>query len=323
MTLSDKYGAQIASKTILVTGVSPTSIGSAFVNALAASSPSLLILAGRNASKLSQTSASIAEAHPTVRVRTLQVDLSSLESVRRSVEELLSWNDVPAIDVLVNNAGVMATGYALSQEGIESQFVANHLGHFLFTNLIMPKLLTVEAPRVVAVASDGHRLSPIRWDDLNFDGGKTYDRWRAYGQSKTANMLFALSLSRKLAARGLQAYSVHPGVILDTGLANHLDGSSSGDFAALSSLDKAMGNAEGWKGFDAISREQAAATLLHAAFDTGLKQHNGEYLISCRVADPYRDTVRAWAVSQFEAERLWELSEKLVGETFSYKGLRA
>ena len=71
--------------------------------------------------------------------------------------------------MLVNNAGVMATGYALSQEGIESQFVANHLGHFLFTNLIMPKLLTAEAPRVVAVASDGHRLSPIRWDDLNFD----------------------------------------------------------------------------------------------------------------------------------------------------------
>ncbi|KAJ6438374.1 short-chain dehydrogenase [Purpureocillium lavendulum] len=318
-TLSAKYTALIASKTILVTGVSPTSIGSAFVQALASASPSLIILAGRNASKLSETAATVTDAHPSARVRTLQLDLSCLDAVRRSAEEVLSWHDVPAVDVLVNNAGVMATDFALSPQGTESQFAANHLAHFLFTNLIMPKVLKAKSPRIVMVASDGHRLSPIRWDDLNFDSGKTYDKWRAYGQSKTANMLFALSLSRKLATRGLQAYSVHPGVILGTGLAAHLDGSASGDFALLTELDKAQGNAEGWKGFDAISREQGAATLMYAALDPALgEEHNGGYLVPCRVADAFRDTVRPWAVSPFEAERLWDLSEKLVGNKFSY-----
>lgn len=243
-TLVAKYASIIKGKTIITTGASPTSVGGTFAVCVAAASPALLILAGRNTAKLQQTADTIAAAHPSVPVRLLKLDLASLEGPRKAAEEVNSWADVPKIDVLVNNAGIMAVDYALSPEGIESQFMSNHLAHFLFTNLIMDKILASEAPRVVNVTSDGHRLGHMRWDDLNYDvsphitcsivstsalthyvsqGGKTYERWNAYGQSKTANMLMVLSLAEKLGKRGLLAYSLHPGLIMATSLASHLD----------------------------------------------------------------------------------------------------
>lgn len=97
--------------------------------------------------------------------------------------------------------------YAVTVDDFEAQFATNHLGHFLFTNLIRPHLLASSAPRVVNVSSNGHRLSDIRYDDVGFSGGKTYDMWKAYGQSKTANMLFAVGLTQ----RGIPAFSLHPG----------------------------------------------------------------------------------------------------------------
>ncbi|KND87675.1 Retinol dehydrogenase 14, partial [Tolypocladium ophioglossoides CBS 100239] len=319
--LSAKYAPLIAHKTILTTGVSPTSIGSSFVHALAAASPALLILAGRSAPKLAQAAAAIAAAHPHVKTRTLTLDLASLKAVRAAAEEVLAWDDVPAIDVLVTNAGVMATPYALTEDGVESQFAANHLAHFLFMNLIMRKLLAAGAPRVVSVSSDGHRLSGMRWDDLNFHNGETYNKWTAYGQSKTANILFARSLAEKLGGRGLGAYSLHPGVIGTTGLAAHLDISATGDFAEMAKLEQTLGNREGWRTLDSfnfITSEQGAATHVFAAFDPSLKDHNGAYLLECRLADPYVDTVKPWATSSIEADKLWKLSEKLVGQEFSY-----
>lgn len=167
--LSAKYAPLIANKTILTTGVSPTSLSSPFVHALAAASPALLILAGRSAPKLAQTAAALAAAYPHVKTRSLTLDLASLKAVRAAAEEVLAWDDVPAIDVLVANAGIMGTPYALTEDGVESQFATNHLAHFLFTNLVMGKLLASAAPRVVSVSSNGHRLSGVRWGDLNFN----------------------------------------------------------------------------------------------------------------------------------------------------------
>lgn len=115
----------------------------------------------------------------------------------------------------------MATEYGMTEDGVEKQFGTNHLGPWLFTNLIMEKIAKVMG-RVVNVASDGHRLERVRFEDLGFDEGRTYNKWRAYGQSKTANMLVAVSLAEKLGTLGVRAYSVHPGVIM-TGLADHLD----------------------------------------------------------------------------------------------------
>jgi NAD(P)-dependent dehydrogenase (short-subunit alcohol dehydrogenase family) len=159
---------EIKGKVILTTGPSSASIGATFVETIAHAQPALLILAGRSTSKLQQTADAITKENSSVPVRLLQLELGSLAAVKRAAAEVNSWSDVPYIDVLVNNAGIMATDFALSPEGYESQFATNHLGHFLFTNLIIDKILASSSPRIVNVSSDGHRLSPIRWADTNF-----------------------------------------------------------------------------------------------------------------------------------------------------------
>lgn len=166
--LANKLRSEIKDKIILITGVSPNSLGASFAEATASAQPAQLILAGRNPTKVQQTVDAIKASNPNVAVRTLQLDLASLSAVRESARELLSW-DLPRIDVLVNNAGIMAVDYARTADGFESQFATNHLGHFLFTNLILDKVLASDAPRVVNVSSDGHRLGHIRFDDYNFD----------------------------------------------------------------------------------------------------------------------------------------------------------
>jgi NAD(P)-dependent dehydrogenase (short-subunit alcohol dehydrogenase family) len=161
--LARRYARQIKGKTVLTTGVSPGSLGAVFVRAIAASQPGLLVLAGRNAARLQETANSLG-----VRTRLLDVDLESLESVRAAAERVMSWTDVSCIDVFVNSAGVMATEYGVSPDGHERQLAVNHLGPWLFVNLIMDKILASRAPRVVLVGSEGHRLSGVRFDDVNF-----------------------------------------------------------------------------------------------------------------------------------------------------------
>ncbi|KAL6913634.1 hypothetical protein ACHAPO_003375 [Fusarium lateritium] len=314
--LAKEYTSIIKGKTILTTGVSPGGLGALFVDAIAAAEPGLVILAGRNVNKLQQTADDLVSKHPNLKTKLVTLDLSSLASVRSAADQVNGWSDVPKIDVLVNNAGIMATDFGLTEDGFESQFASNHLGHFLFTNLIINKILASEAPRVVSVSSNGHRLGPIRWGDPNFSNGDLYNRWSAYGQSKTANMLFAISLAEKLGSRGLLAYSLHPGAILETSLANHL-----GNLDSLIEADRAMGDPWGWVDWSTVpvTPEVGAATHVFAAFDPDLKDHNGAYLLDCRLADPFADTVRPWATSSTEAELLWRLSEKMVGQKFSFQ----
>ncbi|OCL14090.1 NAD(P)-binding protein, partial [Glonium stellatum] len=221
--------SEITGKVVLTTGASPGSLGAFFVSAIAKHSPKLLILAGRNVSKL-KTVATAIDADPAsshIVTRVLELDLASQGQIRQAAKEVLAYAE--NINVLVNSAGVMALPYSTTANGVEIQLGANHVGHFLFTNLITPKLLSSPVPRVVSVSSDGHRLSPIRWNDYGFGSGKTCDKWRAYGQSKTANMLFAESCG-KAGRQGLRAYSLHPGVI-HTNLGNSL---SMEDFKSLS-----------------------------------------------------------------------------------------
>ncbi|KAJ5542472.1 hypothetical protein N7535_004893 [Penicillium sp. DV-2018c] len=308
------YASLVKGKVILSTGVTPGSLGGAFVQSIAKANPACLILAGRNLGKLDHCVADIKAENPSLKVITVQVDLGSLASVRNAGEHINANAEIPVIDVLVNNAGIMAVDYALT-DGVESQFATNHLGPFLFTNLVMGKVLKSGSPRIVMVSSDGHRLSPIRFDDYNFDGGKTYNKWVAYGQSKTANMLMALSLSSKLGTKsGLLAFSLHPGVI-NTNLGSHLDFDVD---MSLQSIDRQLGNREGWSTFNYKPLERGAATHVYAAFGPALKDQNGAYLIDSHVADPLVDTVKPWAISILEAERLWKLSELLVGQEFVY-----
>ncbi|RMJ15026.1 hypothetical protein CDV36_005317 [Fusarium kuroshium] len=189
----------------------------------------------------------------------------------------------------------MTVPYGLTEDGFEKHLQANHLGHFLFTNLIMDKLLKANKPRVIG----------IRWTDYNFSRGKTYETRAAYGQSKTANSLMALSLAEKLGARGLTAFSMHPGAIMTTKLTAHVD-----DFEAMAknmqAVDAAMGTKYMW-GLDEMKLkdlDEGVATHVFAAFDPTIAEQNGVYLNDCRVADPYKEEVYPWATSKVSADML-------------------
>lgn len=166
--LAAHYSEDIKGKVILTTGVSPGGLGAAFVNAIAPMHPAMLILAGLDPLETQKTADHISKASPSVKIRTLQIDLSSLAAVRAAAETVKGWTDVPHIDLLVNNAGISAVPRTVTDEGFEKQLATNYLGPFLFTHIIMSKILASEAPRIVNVGSDGHILSPIRFDDINF-----------------------------------------------------------------------------------------------------------------------------------------------------------
>ncbi len=157
----------IAGKVVLITGVTPGGLGSGFAEILAKYSPKLLILAGRNLSKAKLTASTIAAAAPSVAIRVLELDLGSQDQIRQAAAEVNAYPE--HIDVLVNNAGVMACPYELTKDDLESQFGINHIGHFLFTNLIINKILASKNGRVVSVSSDGYRFGPFRFDDWKFD----------------------------------------------------------------------------------------------------------------------------------------------------------
>jgi NAD(P)-dependent dehydrogenase (short-subunit alcohol dehydrogenase family) len=168
--ISSDCSATIKNKVILITGVSPGGLGATFALAIAKHSPGILILAARDTTKAEQAAQAIAEAAPSVHTRVLALDLGSQAQIREAAKEVNGYEE--KIDVLVNNAGIMAGPYRLTADGIESQFGINHIGHFLFTNLIIGKLMSTDGnqpSRVVNVSSDGYRLSPVRFDDWNFD----------------------------------------------------------------------------------------------------------------------------------------------------------
>lgn len=311
-----ELSGEIANKVVLTTGVSPGGLGAFFNQHIAPAKPALLILAGRNPSKNQETAESLSKDHPDVPVRTLRLDLESLQQVRQAAATVNGWSDVPHIDVLVNNAGIMACDYAKTEDGLERQFATSHVGPFLFTNLIMQKILASKLPRIVNVSSDGHRLSQIRWPDIGFSDGQLYNKWRAYGQGKTANILLTVALATKLGSKGLTAVSLHPGVI-NTNLGSHLDWNI--EFEGLQAVDRELGNAEGWsEGFDFKTPARGVTTHVVAAFDPALKGYNGHYLQDGHIADPYVETIKSYAQDKVEADKLWKLSEKLVGQNFTY-----
>lgn len=313
------YAPQVAGKTILITGASPASLGESFVKQVAAGKPAMFILASRSIPKIQGLIDELANAHPEIIFKPLALNLSSLKDVRKAAATINSWTDVPHIDVLVNNAGIMAVPYQKTEDGFEAQFQTNHLSHFLFTNLVMEKVLASKAPRIVVVSSHVHRVGHIRWTDYNFNNGKNYQRWLSYGQSKTANALMGLALAQKLGSRGLVAFPMCPGVCY-TNLSAH----GADDYAAFSAdlteMDNIYGGKSMWGMGDMQFKDldQGAATHVFAAFDPAVAAYNGSFLSDCHVADPEKEEVYSWALSKIDAQRLWVLSEKLVGQEFNY-----
>jgi NAD(P)-dependent dehydrogenase (short-subunit alcohol dehydrogenase family) len=228
--------------TVLITGVSPSSIGADTAYAIASGEPKKLILASRTTKNIDAVSSTIKSRYPSVTVQSLILDLSSQKSVRDAAANIN--HSVSELDLLIANAGIMAVPTrTLSPEGIELQFATNHIGHFLFVNLVLEKLRAAAkaskepgSTRVVMLSSNGHRFSPVRFHDYNFEGKpipleeapnekamvdrgigapvfdeQFYHKFVSYGQSKTANILFTLYLRTKLAHDGIQAIAVHPG----------------------------------------------------------------------------------------------------------------
>lgn len=162
--------AQIQNKVILITGVSPGGLGAEFAATIARHSPALLILANRSVERANETAKRIKETSPHVSTRILKLDLSSQSRVRAAAAEVNDYKE--NIHLLVNNAGIMAGSHQVSPDGLELQFATNHIGHFLFTNLIIGKLISDDQSwqgRVINVSSNGYRLGPVRFGDWNFD----------------------------------------------------------------------------------------------------------------------------------------------------------
>jgi NAD(P)-dependent dehydrogenase (short-subunit alcohol dehydrogenase family) len=165
--VASHYSSQITGRTILITGVSPGGLGFATSEILASHAPSVLVLAGRSLESLKAVQAKIKDVAPNCATKLLELDLGSIHTVRAAATELNSWADVPKLDMLINNAGIMAGDFKLNEDGIENQFATNHIGPWLFTNLIMSKIVAAKG-RVVFLSSIGHMYSGVRFDDVNF-----------------------------------------------------------------------------------------------------------------------------------------------------------
>ncbi|MFF1295754.1 MULTISPECIES: SDR family NAD(P)-dependent oxidoreductase [unclassified Streptomyces] len=234
-----------------------------------------------------------------------ELDLGDLDSVRAFAERFLASDR--RIDFMIDNAGIMACPETRVGPGWEAQFATNHLGHFALVNRLWPAI--APGARVVSVSSRAHHFSGMRWDDVQWT--RDYDKWQAYGQAKTANVLFAVHLDRLGRESGVRAFSLHPGGIF-TPLQRHIPKAEMVERGWIDE-DGAFLNPEGFK-----TPEQGAATQVWAATSPQLDGLGGVYLEDCDIAEPAVDGdqssgVKAWATDPEQAARLWELSAELTG----------
>lgn len=237
-----------------------------------------------------------------------ELDLADLASVRAYSERFLASGR--RLDILLNNAGIMAVPESRVGDGWESQFATNHLGHYVLTNLLWPALVAADAARVVSLSSTGHKLSGIRREDPQFTNG--YDKWLAYGQAKTANGLFAVQLDMLGAPLGVRAFAVHPGGIM-TELQRHLPRE---EMIASGWIDESGKLNARFK-----TPEQGAATSVWAATSPQLAGMGGVYCEDCDIADmTVTDApnarvagVNEHAIDPEAAAWLWNYSAQLTG----------
>ena len=248
------------------------------------------------------------------RVEQAQLDLLDPASIDRFAADYLATGR--PLHILVNSAGVMATPLMRDARGYEAQFATNHLGHFHLAARLWPALVAAKGARVVAVSSRGHRIGGVDFEDPNFQR-REYSKWKSYGQSKSANVLFSVALDTRGEAHGVRAFSLHPGSI-PTDLSRHL---SDAEMIASGFRDE-----NGQVPADKIDHdqtvEQGAATSVWCAANRRLEGLGGVYCDDVEIAEAVTaDTkeeagVRPWAIDPALAERLWGLSEDLTGVKF-------
>lgn len=221
------------------------------------------------------------------------------------------------LDILIHSAGMMASPLSRDSRGYEMQFATNHLGHFQLAARLWPALVKAEGARVVSVSSRGHRIDGIDFADPNFET-RPYDKWKAYGQSKTANVLFALELDKRGEEHNVRAFSLHPGSIL-TDLARHL---SDDELRGMGALDEEGNRIPAERTSHMKTVQQGAATSVWCAVSPQLEGIGGVYCEDADIApvaesaDSHQPGVQAWAIDPGSAQRLWELSETMTGVKF-------
>lgn len=294
-------GVDLTDKTCVITGAT-AGLGRESARALATTGAHV-VLAARNVDALSEAQRWVCAEVPGARTSCVQLDLTSLKSVRAAAATIADVTS--AIHVLMNNAGVMFTPFGRTADGFEMQFGTNHLGHFELNRLLEPQLVAAEGARIVNLSSDGHRLSDVDLDDPNWER-RDYDKFTAYGASKTANVLHVVELDRRLRDRGVRAYAVHPGVVA-TSLARHM---TRDDFASLRGLAPAQPSEQTIDvRRDFTTAEHGAATQVWAAVSQELADVGSAYLADCRI----HDDVAPYALDAEHALALWGLSEQLCG----------
>jgi NAD(P)-dependent dehydrogenase (short-subunit alcohol dehydrogenase family) len=309
-------GVNLQGKRILVTGVS-AGLGIETARSLAAHGADV-VGAARDLKKAEAATAQVRRDAATAggSFKLVALDLASLKSVRECADELLAKGQF--FDVVIANAGVMATPFGHTVDGFETQFGTNHLGHFVLINRSAPLLR--KGSRLINLSSAGHRFSNVDLDDPNFER-TPYEPFVAYGRSKTANILFAVAFDRRHHGRGVRAAAVHPGVI-ETELARHVDP------ARIQALIDQIGKeraAEGKEPFQWKTVSQGAATTVWAAVVAPTEEIGGKYCENCHVGEVVGDCtaisgvsegVRGYALDPNNAEALWKKSEEMVGERF-------
>ncbi len=306
-------GNDLSGKRVLVTGVS-AGLGVETARALVAHGAQV-VGAARDLAKAEKTIAPVrAQGAKGGGIELVQLDLASLVSVRACADALLA--DGRLFDLVIANAGVMATPFGRTADGFETQFGTNHLGHFVLVNRIAP--LIAPGGRLVNVASSGHRFSDVDLDDPNFER-TSYDPMLAYGRSKTANVLFAVEFDRRHKARGVRATALHPGGI-QTELGRHIGVETLHPMVERINAELA---AAGQPPFQWKTIPQGAATSVWAGVVAPADEVGGRYCENCHVSvvtdgliNPVSEGVRSYALDPKRAQALWAKSEEMAGERF-------
>jgi NAD(P)-dependent dehydrogenase (short-subunit alcohol dehydrogenase family) len=300
----------LTGRTALVTGAN-SGIGKQAAIALAGAGATVL-LGCRDPKKAAVAMSDILDEHPDAEIEPLPIDLSDLEIVAEAAEHVLGR--VRPLDLLINNAGVMAPPHMKTEQGFELQFGTNHLGHFALTGILLPKILASDAGRVVTVSSMAHRQGRMDFDDLNWE--ESYSRWPAYGRSKLANLLFAFELDRRLKAHGETTLSVacHPGYAA-TNL--QTSGPGEGIFGIVLKPLGMIGNL-----LLAQSDEMGALPTLYAATSDDVE--GGDFIgpdgIGGARGHPKKVGCSSEARDEEDARRLWDVSVEMTGVDFAPLG---
>ena len=306
-------GIDLSGRRVLVTGVS-AGLGVETARALVAHGAQV-VGAARDLAKAGRATADVrAQAGNGGGLELVELDLASLASVRACADALVA--DGRLFDVVIANAGVMRTPYGRTEDGFETQFGTNHLGHFVLVNRIAS--LIAPGGRLVNVASSGHRYADVDLEDPNFEH-TPYDPMVAYGRSKTANILFAVEFDRRHKARGVRATALHPGGI-KTELGRHM---APDELDTLVAQINAQLAANGQPPFQWKTIPQGAATSVWAGFVAPAEEVGGRYCENCQVSEvteglisPVSPGVRPYALDPEHAKALWARSEEMTGEHF-------